>query len=113
MVLSVRILLHNETTDGSVIPVWEEAKATEVEVLKDVMAGRKDAGNGISLHYRRIPVTAERAPDFSDLSDLMDVVIRTQSSNTPIILNCQLGRGRSTMTSVSRLIFRRNMILLM
>ena len=96
-----RLLLHTETPDGTIKPVWEPVQPTEVEVLKDIMARRQDAdGYGVTLYYKRIPITAEKPPDFTDLSDLMDVVMRTHSSRTPIVLNCQLGRGRSTMTSV-------------
>lgn len=96
-----RLLLHTETKDGTIVPIWEDVRPEEVKVLKDIMAQREQAENHTRLYYRRIPITSEKPPDFSDLSDLMDVVIRTYSSNTPIILNCQLGMGRSTMTSVS------------
>jgi protein-tyrosine phosphatase len=99
-----RLLLHSETPDGTVVPIWEEVQPENVVVLKDVMASRK-ATNDVELQYNRIPVTAERPPDFSDLSDLIDVVLRS-STNTPIVVNCQLGRGRSTLSSVSDLICR-------
>lgn len=96
-----KLLLHTETTDGTVVPVWEEVRSEEVEVIRDIMQQREDLGNNTRLYYRRIPITAEKPPDFEDFSELMEVVIQTYSSNTPIVLNCQLGRGRSTMTAVS------------
>jgi protein-tyrosine phosphatase len=83
-----------------VIPVWEEAHPSDVAVLADVMSARKGVGEGVELVYKRVPITAERAPDFADLSELIEIALRFESSNTPIVLNCQLGRGRSTMTSV-------------
>ncbi|KAF5365852.1 hypothetical protein D9615_010633 [Tricholomella constricta] len=92
-----RVLLHTETADGTVVPVWEEVTEDNIVVLKDVMAARRRA-NGIELHYYRIPITAERPPDFADLNDLIEVVLRT-STSTPIVVNCQLGRGRSTLAS--------------
>lgn len=95
-----RLLLHSETADGSVIPVWEEVQNEGVIVLKDVMASRTDAGDGVELYHTRIPITAERPPDFSDMMELIDVVVRSDSAKTPIVVNCQLGRGRSTLTSV-------------
>lgn len=82
------------------VPIWEEADVANVVVLKDIMASRRNA-NDVELYYTRIPITAERPPDFADLNELIDVVVRTDSSNTPIVVNCQLGRGRSTLTSVS------------
>ncbi|CAL1716907.1 unnamed protein product [Somion occarium] len=95
-----RLLLHTETPDGSVIPVWEEVDPSNVLVLKEVMAQRRHSQGGAELNYVRIPITAEKPPDFTDLTELIDVVIRNNASNSPIVLNCQLGRGRSTLTSV-------------
>lgn len=80
--------------------MWEEVNPENVCVLKDVMAERRYDAD-IELSYVRIPMTAERPPDFSDLSDLIDVVVRNSGTDAPMIINCQLGRGRSTMTSVS------------
>lgn len=94
-----RLLLHTETSDGSVIPIWEEVRSSNVAVLKDIMASRKSR-HGLDLQYIRIPITSERPPDFADISDLMDLVLRTDSSRTVTVVNCQLGRGRSTLTSV-------------
>ena len=96
-----RLLLHSEARDGSVVPVWEEVDPENVLVLKEVMAKRHNLAGGVDLNYARIPITAEKPPDFSDLSELIDVVIRNNASNTPMVINCQLGRGRSTLTSVS------------
>lgn len=93
-----RLLLHTETRDGSVIPVWEEVDSENVSVLKDIMASRRRLQDGIELKYARIPITAERPPDFSDLNDLIDVAVR--NPNAPIVVNCQLGRGRSTVAAV-------------
>ncbi|KAJ7112000.1 inositol hexakisphosphate-domain-containing protein [Mycena epipterygia] len=99
-----RLLLHTESEDGSVIPVWEEIQdeVKDVVVLKDVMATHK-AIDG--LEYHRIPMTAEKPPDFSDLQDLIDVVLAS-SNDTPIVVNCQLGRGRSTLASIILLLIR-------
>ncbi|EIM91392.1 uncharacterized protein STEHIDRAFT_153038 [Stereum hirsutum FP-91666 SS1] len=94
-----KLLLHTETPDGSVIPIWEEVRPQDVAVLKEVMS-RKSVGNDIALHYSRIPITAEKPPDFSDFSELIDVVMGANITSTPIVVNCQLGRGRSTLTSI-------------
>ncbi|THH21421.1 hypothetical protein EW146_g157 [Bondarzewia mesenterica] len=95
-----KLLLHTETPDGSVIPVWEEVRPGDVAVLKDVMMSRKLLGNGVELHYTRVPITAERAPDFSDFSELIDMVLSANMTHAPIVVNDQLGRGRSTLTSI-------------
>ncbi len=98
------VLLHSETSDGTVVPIWEEVESDNVVVLKDVMASRQST-QGIQLVYDRIPITAERPPDFSDLSEMIDVVLRA-SRDTPIVVNCQLGRGRSTLASIILLLIR-------
>ncbi len=94
-----RLLLHTETPDGAVLPVWEEVKDEDVMVLKDIMASRQEE-DGVQLQYARIPITAEKPPDFTDLNELIGVSLRV-SRDTPIVVNCQLGRGRSTLASVS------------
>ncbi len=45
-------------------------------------------------------MTAEKPPDFSDISELLSTVLQANVERSPIVLNCQLGRGRSTMTAV-------------
>ncbi|KAE9405167.1 hypothetical protein BT96DRAFT_916343 [Gymnopus androsaceus JB14] len=93
-----RLLLHSETEDGTVVPVWEGVDPANVVVLRDIMEARRNMF-GVELVYDRIPITAERPPDFSDLNEMIDVVLRC-SSDTPIVVNCQLGRGRSTLASI-------------
>lgn len=82
------------------IPVWEVVDPNNVSVPKEVMSSREHLEGDVELNYARIPITAERPPDFSDLTELINVVTRNFTSNTPIVINCQLGRGRSTLTSV-------------
>ncbi|KAF8623644.1 hypothetical protein AX17_007344 [Amanita inopinata Kibby_2008] len=98
-----RLLLHTETPDGAVVPVWEEVKREDVLDLKEIMVSRQH--DGVQLHYNRIPITSERPPDFSDLNELIGVVLRA-SRDTPIVLNCQLGRGRSTLASIILVLIR-------
>ncbi|RPD74988.1 hypothetical protein L226DRAFT_508637 [Lentinus tigrinus ALCF2SS1-7] len=101
-----RVLLHTETPGGAVIPVWEEVNSDDIMVLKDVMAQRKHIGDHLELGYARIPITAERPPDFTDLSALIEVMIRSNATGAPVVINCQLGRGRSTLTSVILLLIQ-------
>ncbi|KAF8490734.1 hypothetical protein JB92DRAFT_3128678 [Gautieria morchelliformis] len=92
------LLLHTETAEGAVIPVWEQVEPDDVKVVKDIMASRKHI-QGVELYHRRIPITSELPPDFSDFAELLDVVIRA-GTEWPIVINCQLGRGRSTVASI-------------
>ncbi|KAF5359127.1 hypothetical protein D9756_003293 [Leucocoprinus leucothites] len=99
-----RVLLHTESGDGTVVPVWEEVQPENIAVLKDIMESRNNVDTMI-LQYNRIPITAEKPPDFTDLSELIEVVMRT-SMNTPIVVNCQLGGGRSTLASILLVLIR-------
>lgn len=69
--------------------------------MKDVMSACKASYDDVDVFYRRVPITAERSPDFSDFGELFAVMLSPNMSHTPIVVNDQLGRGRSTLTSVS------------
>ncbi|KAG8898129.1 hypothetical protein FRB99_007645 [Tulasnella sp. 403] len=101
-----RLLLHTETSDAAVVPVWEEVEDSQVDVLKEVMR-QHTLPNDVPLQYHRIPITSETPPDFSDISELMDVVINTSLERSAIVVNCQLGRGRSTLASILVLLIQR------
>ncbi|KAH7106320.1 inositol hexakisphosphate-domain-containing protein [Auriculariales sp. MPI-PUGE-AT-0066] len=93
------ILLHTENAKGEVVSVWEEVRGEgAVQSLKDIMESRKHS-HGVELQFARVPITAERAPDPVDISELLELMMRLDEG-TPIVLNCQLGRGRSTMASI-------------
>ena len=98
--MDLRLLLHTETADGSVIPIWEEVRPGDVAVMKDVMLACKASCDDVDVFYRRVPLTAERPPDFSDYSELISVMLGPNMTRTPIVVNDQLGRGRSTLTTV-------------
>ncbi|KAJ2917433.1 hypothetical protein MD484_g2993, partial [Candolleomyces efflorescens] len=99
-----RLLLHTETPDGAVVPVWEEVHPEDVMVLKDVMGSRRNLRDGV-LQYNRVPITAEKPPEHADIQDLIEIVLRA-GANTPIVVNCQLGRGRSTLASIILVLIR-------
>ncbi|PWN26799.1 hypothetical protein BDZ90DRAFT_211139, partial [Jaminaea rosea] len=101
-----RLLLHSEDANGEIYPQWQEVSADDVETLQDVMGKVstevKRDGSAIcgvdQLEFRRIPFTAEKPPDYEDLTALLQLVLRCRDS--AIVNNCQLGRGRSTLASV-------------
>nr|GAT59369.1 predicted protein [Mycena chlorophos] len=53
-----RLLLHTESEDGAVFPVWEDVQEKDVVVLKDVMAVHKDI-DGIELDYHLLRVVRQ------------------------------------------------------
>jgi hypothetical protein len=60
-----RILLHTEAPDGQVIPIWEEARESDIATLKEVFASKQTI-QGVEVHYSRVPITSERPPDFHE-----------------------------------------------
>lgn len=94
-----RLLLHTENPSGAVVPMWEHVHTVDVADPRTVMESKRHAGS-VELSFVRIPVTAERPPDASDINELLDLMLRADHERIPIVLNCQLGRGRSTITSI-------------
>nr|XP_018260510.1 uncharacterized protein I303_07432 [Kwoniella dejecticola CBS 10117]OBR82668.1 hypothetical protein I303_07432 [Kwoniella dejecticola CBS 10117] len=95
-----RVLLHTETADGEVVPVWESVDAVDVASLREVMDDAAAASKDVHLQFIRIPVTSETSPDFHDITELLELCMRTDLSKCAIVLNDQLGRGRSSTTAV-------------
>ncbi|ORX37949.1 inositol hexakisphosphate-domain-containing protein [Kockovaella imperatae] len=102
-----RILLHTETADGEVVPVWESVDKLDVasvrEVMDDVAAHTKD----VQLEFVRVPITSESSPDFHDVTELLELCVRTDLSSTAFVLNDQLGRGRSSNAAIIVLLIER------
>ncbi|KAL7424934.1 hypothetical protein Q5752_000621 [Cryptotrichosporon argae] len=100
-----RVLLHSETPDGQVVPIWESVDKEDVASIREIMDGvRSDA---LNLSFVRIPITSESSPDFHDITELLDLCVHNDLSKTAIILNDQLGRGRSSTAAVIVLLIQR------
>ncbi|WVR08265.1 hypothetical protein IAU60_005312 [Kwoniella sp. DSM 27419] len=95
-----RILLHTETADGEVVPVWESVDKEDVVSIREMMDDAAASSRDLQLSFIRIPVTSETTPDFHDITEILDLCMRTDLSSTAIILNDQLGRGRSSITAI-------------
>lgn len=61
------LLLHTESADGEVVPVWEDCDETSVSSVRDVMEGRGHGDSGLQLRFKRLPMTSEKPPDVSGL----------------------------------------------
>ncbi|KAL9935714.1 hypothetical protein V8E36_005291 [Tilletia maclaganii] len=110
------LLLHNEREDGIVEPAWESVREEDVMTVQEVMDmvrrrfladSDENEGVKIELDYRRIPITAEKPPDLSDVAHILRTVLRARVDKNPIVLNDQLGRGRSSMTACIVLLVQR------
>ncbi|KAI9099760.1 inositol hexakisphosphate-domain-containing protein [Phlyctochytrium arcticum] len=129
-----QLLLHNETSDGSVVPQWEDCLPTDVLTLKEVFdlvrqeeqidgthseirrpssmdgttprflnrrgSSPRERARTVNIAYHRVPVTAESPPGAVDFDDLRRLICSVDPENTAIVMNCQIGMGRSTTGTV-------------
>ncbi|SCV73360.1 BQ2448_7286 [Microbotryum intermedium] len=102
-----RLLLHTEEGDGSVHPVWEVVQEpfegsvkTLREIFTELQLNDKRGLVGPAFEFMRIPITAERPPHFQDVQEIIEIVVRLPVDETALIVNCQLGRGRSTRAQI-------------
>lgn len=72
-----RILVATETDDGSVNPVWETVEDGEeqIKTLREMMDAVGHAECGEAFRFIRVPITAEKFPEFSDRA-LLPLVFR-------------------------------------
>lgn len=107
-----RILLHGEDQEGNVRAVWEDVHVDDVLTVKDVMeqvansvsndsdgdeeGGAENGKSQITLDYHRVPVTAEKPPEWKDFDDMRNLIASADHPDASIVLNCQVGLGRST-----------------
>jgi len=60
-----RVLLHTESAEKEVVPVWETVGANDVRSLRDVMDDVAARESGVTMRFVRIPITSESSPDVS------------------------------------------------
>ena len=87
-------LLVHEEREGSVQPMWLQVASPDIQVMSVKESLPKD------IQYFRVPITAEEAPEFSDFDDLFKIVknqYKDPTLSTPVVVNCQLGSGRSSI----------------
>lgn len=100
-----RILLHGEDSEGNVMSSWEEVDVQDVMTVREVMVyaaleikqsydssdedgseyTKKSSVDHV-LEYRRVPITAEKAPEWRDIDDLQALVMGVDLSKTAVIM---------------------------
>lgn len=98
-----RILLHGENKDGNVLSSWEEVDIQDIMTVREVMESaafeirqeeQRDSSSededintdSILLDYHRVPITAEKAPEWRDFDDLRSLVTGVDLSKTAIVM---------------------------
>lgn len=101
-----RILLHGEDKNGNVLSSWEEVDLQDIMTVREVMEfaaleiqqerelsdnddseeqSQRNLVNNL-LEYHRVPITAEKAPEWRDFDDLTSLVTGVDLSKTAIIM---------------------------
>lgn len=96
-----RILLHGEDRDGNVQPVWEEVDVEDVLTVREVMEAvalqvfeellNESTDEAVPdspgfLEYHRVPVTAEKSPEYNDFDELRHLISSVDLSKTALIM---------------------------
>lgn len=102
-----RILLHGEDKDGNVLAAWEEVDTNDIMTVREVMTsvaieiadeldsdtsssdssvGKVALRHGDVLDYYRVPVTAEKAPEWCDFDEIRNLITSTDLSKTALIM---------------------------
>ena len=103
-----RILLHGENCDGTIVPIWEDCLSDAISTIKEVISivqneeiqhileSEVARSSNLKIEYFRVPITAENPPDLVDIDLLLGIMTRINLEKSSIVLNCQMGSGRST-----------------
>jgi hypothetical protein len=79
-----RVLIHSESEDSVIVPMWEDCHAENVLTVREVVDLLKEEGDPIDYH--RVPLTAEQTPDESDYDSLIHILSSINLTNTAIVL---------------------------
>lgn len=94
-----RALLHDENENYEVMghdePVGRGSVETPLEVYRSLQE------RGFALEYERVPITDEQAPKWEDVDRIARAVLRVPLRGH-VVINCQMGRGRTTTGTRSR-----------
>lgn len=88
-----RILLHGEDKDGNVLAAWEEVDVDDVMTVREVMysvakevAEESEVPVTDVLDYHRVPITAEKSPEWCDFDEIRYLISCTNLSKTALIM---------------------------
>ena len=95
---------ENGKEKPKVISKWVKVDENSVKTTKEVFDGLKE--QGYKVDYKRIPISDEKRPEAKDFDELRKR-IENVDPDTPVIFNCQAGRGRTTTALITAGLIRR------
>ncbi|KAI8918923.1 inositol hexakisphosphate-domain-containing protein [Entophlyctis helioformis] len=87
-------MLHGQAADS---PRSQASPSTPTRAPSPLALTRPHA---VQITYFRVPTTAETPPDAADIDAIVQILSRQEFLSSSIILNCQIGLGRSTTGTV-------------
>jgi protein-tyrosine phosphatase len=93
-----RILVHEETRDGTLEATWCAPRAEQVRTVDQLYeaALQVDVAAHVDLHYWRVPLSSESAPSAERIDRIVGVLCALPEGAN-IVFNCHSGAGRSTL----------------
>ena len=79
-----RVLVHWESTQSEIIPMWEDCLGDNVHTVKEVYSLLDKEGD--KIEYCRVPMTAEQAPEDADFDALVQILSIVDLTNSAIVL---------------------------
>lgn len=94
-----RILLHGEDNEGNVLAAWEDVDVNDVLTVREVMYSvaaevteEFDSDSDSAsvpkniLDYHRVPITAEKSPEWCDFDEIRYLISSADLSKTALIM---------------------------
>eukprot|EP01063_Lacrimia_lanifica_P036776 TRINITY_DN7386_c0_g2_i1.p1 TRINITY_DN7386_c0_g2~~TRINITY_DN7386_c0_g2_i1.p1 ORF type:complete len:1695 (+),score=591.46 TRINITY_DN7386_c0_g2_i1:244-5085(+) len=108
-----RFMVHDEEMKDGELAAWGEIFAyyekleDKSAVLTMVQVIRELQKNGFDIKYLRLPITDEKPPKDDDLDTLVAHLwhLHVHDQSSPLLFNCQLGRGRTTTVTLLSMFF--------
>lgn len=84
--------LHIEKGEHTLLASWLNVTPEQVSTVKETV-------QKLGIQYYRVPVTSQHPPEEDDFDVMLQIVVK-YPQDTPIVVNCQAGLGRSTTGTV-------------
>jgi len=95
------ILIHKENANKEVLPCWEGVTHQTVQTSEEAFT--KLIAEGYDVQYYRVPITPESDLLDTTIDSLFQICIKhslKQQGVPYFLVNCQMGRGRSTVVTI-------------
>ncbi|ETO26326.1 hypothetical protein RFI_10812, partial [Reticulomyxa filosa] len=93
------VLVHREFEYQKLAPCWEAISVDTVETSKELYSKLQEV-EGYPVQYYRVAVPPETSWECYHFDQVSDIVLRHIFDSPLFVINCQMGRGRSTLATI-------------